>query len=155
MFSQTTEYALRAVAYLAERAPELASTREISTATQVPQPYLSKVLQALIKNGLLVGQRGGGGGIRLNVPLDQLTMLDVVNVVEPIERIHGCPLGLAAHRARLCSTHSRLDRALEVMEEVLSASTFAEMLAESPSADPGCQFPHVVRKPRKRAQPRR
>lgn len=155
MFSQTTEYALRAVAFLAERAPALASTKEISAATQTPQAYLSKVLQALIRSGLLVGQRGIGGGVRLNVPLDELTMLDVVNAVEPIERIRGCPLGLAAHRGRLCSTHARLDRALEVMEDVLSASTFAEMLEEQPGDASRCQFPHVVRKPRKRAKPQR
>ena len=47
MFSQTVEYALRAVVHLADQAPASRTTDQIATATLVPKAYLSKVLQGL------------------------------------------------------------------------------------------------------------
>ena len=47
MFSQTVEYALRAIVHLADQAPNPCTTEQIAKATKVPQAYLSKVLQSL------------------------------------------------------------------------------------------------------------
>ena len=47
MFSQTVEYALRAVVHLADQAPSPRTTDQIAAATRVPKAYLSKVLQGL------------------------------------------------------------------------------------------------------------
>jgi Rrf2 family nitric oxide-sensitive transcriptional repressor len=62
MFSQTVEYALRAVVFLADQAPEPRTTDQIAQATRVPKAYLSKVLQGLAKNGVVKTQRGVGAG---------------------------------------------------------------------------------------------
>src|SRR5690242_11221105 len=58
MFSQTTEYALRIIAYLAGHFGESVTTRQISVATKVPESYLSKVIQELSKARLIKSQRG-------------------------------------------------------------------------------------------------
>ena len=65
MFSQTVEYALRAMIYLAQCSDKLQATEEIARVTKVPPAYLSKVLQAMAKGGLVVSQRGLHGGFRL------------------------------------------------------------------------------------------
>ena len=52
MFSQTVEYALRAVVYLAYEAPEARTTAQIAEATKLPRDYLSKILQGLAKKVL-------------------------------------------------------------------------------------------------------
>jgi Rrf2 family nitric oxide-sensitive transcriptional repressor len=57
MFSQTVEYALRAAAFLAGRAPEARTTDQIAVATRVPKAYLSKVLQGLSRGGVVHSQR--------------------------------------------------------------------------------------------------
>src|SRR6266404_2848259 len=49
MFSQTVEYALRAVVHLADHAPDARTTDQIATATLVPKAYLSKVIQGLCR----------------------------------------------------------------------------------------------------------
>ena len=67
MFSQTVEYALRAVVCLAGKAPSSQTTEQIAEQTRVPQAYLSKVLQNLRQGGIVVSQRGIGGGIKLGV----------------------------------------------------------------------------------------
>jgi Rrf2 family transcriptional regulator, nitric oxide-sensitive transcriptional repressor len=139
MISQTVEYALRAVVYLAKEA-EPRTTGQIAGATQVPAPYLSKVLQGLSKAGIVRSQRGVGGGITLIPTPDALTILDVVTAVDPLQRIITCPLGLDAHGIRLCALHRRLDDALEHVESAFRNSTLADVLADPNPSIPLCDF---------------
>ncbi|QDV35041.1 RrF2 family transcriptional regulator [Tautonia plasticadhaerens] len=141
MFSQTVEYALRAVAHLADRSPEARTTGQIARATKVPAPYLSKVLQGLKRAGIVRSQRGVGGGIALVKRPEELTVLEVVNAVDPICRITTCPLGLASHGERLCPLHRRLDDALAGVEDAFRRTTMAEVLAEPTESVPLCDFP--------------
>ena len=53
MFSQTVEYALRAVVHLASNMKRPQTTEEIAKVTKVPQAYLSKVLQSLVAAGIV------------------------------------------------------------------------------------------------------
>ena len=141
MFSQTVEYALRAVAFLASQAPAGRTTDQIATATRVPKPYLSKVLQKLVEKGVAHSQRGVGGGMSLVKSPAELTILEVVNAVEPIGRIHECPLGLRSHGVRLCPLHKRLDDALATVEAAFRDTTLAEVLAEPSASVPLCDVP--------------
>ncbi len=141
MFSQTVEYALRAVVHLADRAPAARTTDQIAAATRVPEAYLSKVLQELCHAGILHSKRGRGGGVTLAKEPSEMTILEVVNAVEPIGRIRQCPLGLAAHGVRLCPLHRRLDNALAMVETAFRETTLAEILAEPARSRPLCGFP--------------
>lgn len=143
MISQTVEYALRAVVHLASEAPAARTTEQIAEVTKVPRAYLSKVLQSLGRAGLVHSQRGIGGGITLTRPASELTILEVVNAVEPIQRIRSCPLGLEAHGTHLCPLHRRLDGALASVEEAFARTTLAEVLAEPTKSIPLCAFPSV------------
>jgi Rrf2 family transcriptional regulator, nitric oxide-sensitive transcriptional repressor len=141
MFSQTVEYALRAVVHLASEAPSARTTEQIAEVTRVPRAYLSKVLQSLGRAGLVHSQRGVGGGITLTKAPSDLTILEVVNAVEPIQRIRTCPLGLESHGEHLCQLHKRMDKALETVEQAFAATTLAEVLAEQTRSIPLCAFP--------------
>ena len=141
MFSQTVEYALRAVIFLADHAPEACTTDEISDATKVPKPYLSKVLQKLSRNEIVRTQRGIGGGVMLLKSPKQLTILEVVNAVEPIERIAVCPLGLKSHGKQLCPLHRRMDDALAEIERSFRQTTLAELLGQTSGSHPLCETP--------------
>jgi Rrf2 family transcriptional regulator, nitric oxide-sensitive transcriptional repressor len=141
MFSQTVEYALRAVIHLADQSPSPRTTDQIATATLVPKAYLSKVLQGLSQAKIVQSKRGIGGGVTLTKPPSELTILEVVNAVEPIGRIKECPLGLAAHGVHLCPLHKRLDNALAMVEEAFRDTTLAEILAEPTQSYPLCEFP--------------
>ncbi|WP_169976853.1 RrF2 family transcriptional regulator [Tautonia rosea] len=141
MFSQTVEYALRATVHLADCAPEARTTEQIARVTQVPAPYLSKVLQGLKRAGIVRSQRGIGGGITLAKHPEELTILEVVNAVDPLRRIRTCPLGLASHGEHLCPLHRRLDNALASVEEAFRKTTLAEVLADPNPSVPLCDFP--------------
>jgi Rrf2 family protein len=141
MFSQTVEYALRAVVHLASNAPRGQTTEEIARATRVPQAYLSKVLQNLVQAGVVRSQRGIGGGMSLVKTPKDLTILEVVNAVDPIQRIKTCPLELASHGVRLCPLHRRVDNALATVEEAFRATTLQEVIDEPSESKPLCDFP--------------
>ena len=138
MFSQTVEYALRAVVHLADQSPSPRTTDQIAAATLVPKAYLSKVIQGLCRAGIVQSKRGLGGGIALVKSPTELTILDVVNAVEPIARIRQCPLGLKTHGVRLCPLHKRMDDALATVETAFRQTTLAEILAEPSSSQPLC-----------------
>lgn len=141
MFSQTVEYALRAVVYLAGKPGEPSTTEDVAEATKVPAAYLAKILQGLVRAGVVRSQRGVGGGVMLTNAPDEVTILEVVNAVEPIKRIKVCPLGLSTHGTNLCPLHRRMDNALAMVEEAFSSTTLAEVLSQPGASVPLCDFP--------------
>lgn len=140
MFSQTAEYSLRAVVWLASNAGEPLTVHEIAAVTQVPPDYLSKVMRALARGGLVQAQRGKHGGFTLTRRAEEITALEVVNAVDPIRRIHQCPLGLPAHENELCRMHRRMDEAIRMMERALAETPISELTPETGSDLTGGQF---------------
>ncbi len=129
MFSQTAEYALRAIVWLAENSVDSpVGNQKIAEATQVPVTYLAKIMQALVKVELVTSRRGVGGGFVLNYEPEDITVLDVLNAVDPIKRITSCPLHLKTHAKKRCGMHARLDDAMAMVESAFSQSTIADIL---------------------------
>lgn len=139
MISRTAEYALRAIVCLADQEGRPLTTQQIAELTQVPAGYLSKVLQALGRGELVVSQRGLHGGFTLGRSSAEISVLDVVNAVDPIERIRKCPLGVKAHSGSLCPLHRRLDSAMEMVERAFAETTIAELLADPNQLRPLCE----------------
>jgi Rrf2 family iron-sulfur cluster assembly transcriptional regulator len=92
VLSQTAEYALRTVLFLADR-DEAARADEIAQRLQIPRNYLSKTLHRLAREGVLLSTRGKGGGFRLAVPPDRLKLLRVVAPFDGISAERRCLLG--------------------------------------------------------------
>ena len=143
MFTQTVEYALRVAVRLAATDPEPQTADDLATATRVPRAYLSKVVQEMVRGGVARSKRGVGGGVVLAKRPDELSILEIVNAVDPIRRITTCPLGLPSHGVNLCPLHRRFDDALAHVEQAFAGTTLAEVLAEPTTSVPLCPFPQV------------
>lgn len=141
MISQTAEYALRAIVFLAMNPGGAFTTQQIAQTTKVPSAYLSKVLKSLVRAGLVQSQRGLGGGFVLTRSAEDLNILEVLNAVDPIQRIRSCPLGLKAHGTVLCALHKRLDDATAIIEKSFADTTIAELLARPTASIPLYEFP--------------
>jgi Rrf2 family nitric oxide-sensitive transcriptional repressor len=139
MFSRTTEYALRAVVYLADSDGDPCTGAQISEATQVPPDYLSKVMRELGRAKLVHSRRGFNGGFTLARDPAEITVLQVVNAVDPIERITTCPLGIKGH-GKLCPLHRSLDEAIALVEKAFASTTIADLVA-GPRKRNRCRFP--------------
>lgn len=138
MIPKTAEYALRAVVVLARDPERALSADQIAEATRVPRRYVHKVLQALVRGELLRSQPGPGGGYALLRSPEALTILDVVNAVEPIPRIQNCPLGLKSHTS-LCPLHRELDAACAATERAFGRVTIAQLLNQPAGVPPLCE----------------
>src|ERR1051325_8199285 len=138
MFSQTNEYALRVITYLALFPDKPAKNADIAKATQVPAGYLYKVLQTLDRAGLVHGQRGMHGGFILARPAAEISVLDVIAAVDPLPRIRLCPLCIEGHAIHLCSLHKRIDQAFARVEDAFAKTTIAELLNDTENAKPMC-----------------
>lgn len=139
MISQTTEYALRAMAWLAINPNQRVPSGELAENTQVPRDYLAKVLQQLAEAALIQGRRGVNGGYQLTRPPEKIRLLDVVHAVNAIDRIKTCPLGLSSHGTRLCPLHRTLDNAIAAMLDALGDKTLADMVNTSDANTPLCE----------------
>jgi Rrf2 family nitric oxide-sensitive transcriptional repressor len=137
MISKTAEYALRAVAAMATSSAGSLSADHLAKHTRVPRRYLSRVLQDLCASGMVSSRPGPGGGYELNVPAKKISILDIVNTVEPIARIRRCPLGLKTH-TKLCPLHAELDRAYEATESAFAKVTIQDLLDSTSSIVPLC-----------------
>lgn len=130
MFSKTSEYALRAAIALGDNTREHSSAQAISDTTHVPVGYMSKVLQLLVQAGLVISQRGPGGGFCLAKNPAEVTMLDVVQAVEPIPRIQECPLKLKTHCVGLCPLHEKMDELAKCAEDTLRGTTIDQLMTQ-------------------------
>src|SRR5689334_4637028 len=123
MISRSAEYSLRAVVCLAANGKTPLTTQQIAAATHIPAGYLAKLLQALVKAGMIASQRGVNGGFVLAQGAGQLTLLDIVRVSDDSRRVDRCPLGLASHSHCLCPLHQRIDHAVASAERELRGVT--------------------------------
>ena len=140
MISQTAEYALRAIVYLADQ-DKPQTNAQIAEVTEVPVGYLAKVMQSLSRARIVTARRGLRGGFELAYEPDELTVLEVVNIVDPVRRFHECPLGL--HGINLCPLHRSLDDAAKAVEETFGDTTIADLIRVPRHRKPLCRFPSV------------
>jgi len=144
MISQTAEYALRAVVRLASDHDDALTTQQIAELTRVPAPFLAKVLQGLARGGIVKSRRGLGGGFTLARSPEEITVLDVINAVDPLQRIKTCPLGLSEHAGTLCPLHRRLDEAISLVETAFRDTAISDLVPGRAQGKRSCRFPTVA-----------
>lgn len=138
MLSKTHEYALRAVACLAGQPGKPASADYLAEKTKVPRRYLTRVLQDLAAAGVVKSRSGPKGGYELIHDPAELSILDIVNAIAPMERINSCPLGLKSHTS-LCPLHAELDRVYAEAEAAFGKVTIGQLLESTTTIVPLCE----------------
>ena len=88
------EYALISIMHLHSlEAEQLATTREIAERYHIPSEVLGKVLQSLNRRGLLTSCQGVKGGYRLQQPLGEMVLGDIVEAIEGPVHVASCTCG--------------------------------------------------------------
>jgi Rrf2 family protein len=81
--TRQADYAVRAVLYLAEQhAAHRVTTAEIGREQHIPITFLAKIVAQLTTVGILRSTRGSHGGVCLALPPDEISLLDVVEVID-------------------------------------------------------------------------
>lgn len=129
--SGTTQYAIRAVVYVAERgAHEPVRVDAIAAALNVPRNYLSKTLHALARAGVLRSGRGPRGGFQLAVPPESLSLAAVAAPFDDLA-VRQCLLGRGACGWRNpCSAHPRWEEVSSALQDFFQRTTVADLQGE-------------------------
>jgi Rrf2 family protein len=130
MLSGTAEYALRAVVHLARTgATEPVRAEDLAAAIDVPRNYLGKILNELVRAGILHSARGKHGGFRLARPADQVPLLDIVSLFDRVQGQRRCLLGRPECSDRSpCPAHRRWKATAERIARFFSETTVADVL---------------------------
>lgn len=127
MISQTVEYALRAMCFLATLGDRPGTAGDIAHATRAPRGYLSKVLRTLVCARLIRSVRGRRGGFFLARHASEISLLDIVNAVDPFRSTPSCPLDDPAS-TRLCPVRRCLNDAATAIERSLRHTPLSSLL---------------------------
>jgi len=135
LVSQTAEYALRAMVFLAGLpAGAAATSRQVSKATAIPPTYAAKVLRRMVAHGLLIGQKGHGGGFQLARPAARIRFQDILEAVDENVVTDRCAFGLGrCNTRRPCPLH---ESASSLRESVLAwarSTTLADVQRRTPA----------------------
>lgn len=129
MLSQTAEYALRAVLYVAQHGDRLVQAGEMAQALRIPRNYLSKIVHALAREGVLESTRGKSGGFRLAQAPNRLYVVQVVSPFDRLGDVRRCLLGRPQCSDRTaCAAHTRWKEVAERVAEFFRETTVAELL---------------------------
>ncbi|MCX7971499.1 MAG: Rrf2 family transcriptional regulator [Negativicutes bacterium] len=129
--SEAASLALHSVALIANAKPgELVNVRTISRATESSGAHLAKVMQRLARSGLLQSVRGPRGGFRLARPADQITLLEVCEVMDGTLDFSGCPGGKSTCPLIECLFTGFIEQAGRQFVEYLGKKSVADFVAE-------------------------
>jgi len=91
LITRATEYAIRAMLFLAKQPRgEIVLKKDICASQDITPAFLTKILQPLIKDGIVGSQRGVGGGFYLVKEPAEVTLLDVVRAQEGPLYLNHC-----------------------------------------------------------------
>jgi Rrf2 family nitric oxide-sensitive transcriptional repressor len=124
-----TDYALRALIYLASMREEATTASAIAGSYRISKNHLVKVLQRLRDLGYVETVRGRGGGVRLAVDAAQIRLGDVVRRTEALDEMVECfnPETNTCPIASACLLPRRLSEALQAYLAVLDRYTVADV----------------------------
>lgn len=143
MFSKSTEYAIRAIIFLALRATpdKLIGTVDIARELDFPEAFLGKVLQNIVKKGLVVSVKGPGGGFYIKDEICGFSILDIVEVLEGLGFLNKCGLGLhTCDDNNPCPIHSEYQPVKQKIREALSSKTISVIKQDIAAGGYSMQF---------------
>src|SRR5690625_7902145 len=120
--NRLTDYAVVVMAQMANGEGRVRTASQLSEDIGVPLPTVAKVLNALTRDGLVVSQRGVGGGYRLGAPPERLTVAAIFQALERPIALTACVDGQSGNCASqaLCpvrGNRARVNHALRQAAE--------------------------------------
>jgi Rrf2 family protein len=130
VITRATEYAVRTVIFLAQQPKDdIVLKKDICRTQEVTPAFLTKILQPLIKAGIVSSQRGVGGGFLLAKDPSEITMLDILQAEEGKLKLNHCLVDTTVcHRDAYCSAHEVWYAAQCQMAKVLQEKSIADLV---------------------------
>jgi Rrf2 family protein len=132
MITKEADYAVRCVLFLSQAPKEYTSVKDISAPMLIPVSFLAKILQKLIKGGVVESIRGAGGGYRLIKAPQDISVLDVIIAIDGPVALNRCVLDPKVCMLNdWCAMHPLWAELSWVVSDRLRKKNFKELLTDS------------------------
>lgn len=131
LINRDTDYALRAIMYIAKSDKNLVSTSELENDLKLPRPFLRKILQVLQKESILNSVKGVGGGFSLAKPVEKIFLLDLMKVFQGPLTLAECMFRNKVCRNRkTCPLHKKIKALEQYARDYIKDVTIGTLLKE-------------------------
>ncbi|MCC5932412.1 MAG: Rrf2 family transcriptional regulator [Cyclobacteriaceae bacterium] len=131
MFSKACEYAIRAVIYICHQSKngERVGLKEIAKRTDSPEAFMAKILQKLVKNGIVSSLKGPTGGFVLDKEQqEKIRLVDIVYAIDGDNVFNGCGLGLReCSEEQPCPIHDKFKNIRNGLSKMLHQTTIHDL----------------------------
>ena len=129
VLSKTTEYAIRAIIYIAAQEKKLITAKYMSDILNIPYKYLGQLLGKLSDAGFLEAIQGKYGGYRLKKDPQQIYLYQIIDRLEGMETYQGCLLGFPKCDAdNPCALHSRWETPRNEFLQMLFTTSIGDLI---------------------------
>ncbi len=132
IYSVGCEYGIRALTKLASDAPagKFCLLRDILEGTDLPQHFVGKIFQTLVRADILISAKGRGGGFALKHPPEEITLRQIVTAIDGSHRISRCILGFnECNDEQPCAQHDNWKEIRSQIQLLLDTTTLANLAA--------------------------
>ena len=143
IITRATEYAIRAILYMSRQpVGEIVYKKDICKTQDITPAFLTKILQPLIKDGIVGSQRGVGGGFYLAKEPAEITLLDIIKSQEGPVYLNQCMIEEGAcEREFFCPVHGAWAEIRKDFMKTLSRYDFAGLATRQEPPTPTSNRP--------------
>lgn len=130
MFSTSCHYGLQAMIYIALHSTndKNVDLGQIAEKQEIPKHFLSKILQMLVKRGLLNSMKGPTGGFSLKRPADEITLIEVIDAIDGLDVFTQCGIGFKrCDDDHPCPIHNEYKQVRNNIRELFETKTLLEL----------------------------
>jgi Rrf2 family protein len=127
-WSSSCDYAIRALTHLAGRPDALVPLKDMAAEESIPAPFVAKILQHLVKAGIVRSVKGPRGGYGLALAPRAVTLLAVKAAIDGTRDLDACAVGLGTCSDQLpCPLHDEFKPIRHAIRRYLESTTLADM----------------------------
>jgi Rrf2 family protein len=129
LLTRDTDYAVRALCYMAKKGKGVVSCAELFNELKIPRPFLRKILQMLGKRGIVQSCKGIGGGFKLALPAGKIKLSSLMEIFQGPLRSSECffKKSICPNRAT-CPLKKKIDSIGKYVESELGSITIGSLL---------------------------
>lgn len=129
LVTRDTDYAVRALCYIAAKKSGLVSVTELVTELKIPRPFLRKILQVLGKSGIVRSTKGVGGGFELGLPVSKIKLSRLIEIFQgPVEMSDCLFKKKICPNRSTCPLRKKIDGIGKYVQDQLNDITIGSLL---------------------------
>ncbi len=137
--SKMTDYGIVLLTELAREPGQTRTARELAERTRVPMPSTSKLLKGFLQAGLVVSHRGASGGYGLARPAADISLTDIIAVLEGPVSLTECgqhtPAGTSCELESVCRVRNHWRLINQTIQDALGRLTLADLCGPAPAPE--------------------